>query len=194
MSKPIGKANGNGREKTPAVVAPPPPMPPLSEDEALAIANGAASSAYDFLVSRRSEDTDKLPAGRFWYTDGDVVDALEIAQHLAALKTFVLDHPGIGPSGAYAFMTRDVRRKRQRGVLVWGELPLPLRQAYAVFTSVLPPLVAEARREAKRIAEVEAVPAPPPPNRGIFKRNNKRISNRAKRVHLSHDQKGLEAR
>lgn len=185
MSK---KPNGNGHAKAPPT---PPPAPPLSEDEALAIANGAAISAFDFLVSRRAADTDALPAGRFWYAGGVVDDAVRTAEDLVALKTFLLDHPSITPAAAYLFMTRELRGERPRP---WAELPLPMRQAYAVFASVLPPLVVEARREAKAKAETEAPPAPAPPNRGIFKRINKRVSNKAMRVHMVQGQKGHVAR
>lgn len=175
--------NGNGKAK-----APPAPTPPLAEDEALAIAHGAAASAFDFLSSRRAADTDTLPHGRFWYSGGDVEAPEETHRHLAELKDFVLAHPGAPASSAYVHLTRDVMRRRPSA---WSDLSLAQRQAFAVFASVLPPLVKEARREAKRL-EAEAEPAEAPlPNRGIFRRTiGDRASNAAVRGHFSHDQKG----
>jgi hypothetical protein len=195
----MSKRNGNGSNghraggRLPAGQSPAPvkDAPPLSEDEALAIANGAAISAYDFLVSRRAGDDDALPAGRFWYAGGVVDDGTRTAEHLAALKTFLLDHPGVPAAAAYLFMTRDVRRQRPAP---WHELPLPLRQAYAVFASVLPLLVVEARAEAQRRIELQAPPATPLPNRQMFKRIDKRVSNKARRGKFTHDQKGHVAR
>lgn len=186
MSK---KPNGNGHAKA----APPsPPAPPLSEDEALAIANGAAISAFDFLVARRAADTDTLPAGRFWYTGGEVVDdPVRIAQDLVTLKEFLLEHPGVPPAAAYLYVTRDLRRQRPSP---WALLPLPMRQAYAVFASVLPLLILEARREAKAKTDAETPAPSAPPNRGIFKRIDKRVSNKATRVHMVQGQKGHVAR
>jgi hypothetical protein len=190
VSKPNGNGKANGKPKAPE--APPPPTPPLSEDEALAIAHGAASSAYDFLSSMRAADTDTLPQGRYWYAGGEVEDAQKTSEHLAELKRFVLDHPGVPASAAYVHMTRDVRRRRI--VTHWHELPLPMRQAYVMFVCVLPPMVIEARREAKHAAELETPPPAPLPNRGMFKRIDEQVSNRAVRGHFSHDQKGDVAR
>jgi hypothetical protein len=185
MSKRNGNGHANGKSAEPA------PTPPLSEDEALAIANGAAISAYDFIVSRRASDDDALPAGRFWYAGGVVDDGDRAPEHLVALKAFLLDHPGVAPAAAYLFMTREVRRQRP---LPWHELPLPMRQAFAVFASVLAPLVTEARREAKLAVDLEAPAYAPPPDRGVFKRIGKRGSNKALRVHMMHGQKGHVAR
>lgn len=183
------KKNGTNGNKAPP--SPPPPPPPLSEDEALAIAHGAATAAYDYLAALRAGDTDALPAGRYWYSCGVVEDVAVTAERLRLLAQFLLDHPGIPAAGAYLYMTREVRRQRPE---TWHELPLPLRQAYAVFASVLPPLVLEARREARRVAEQARVPSPPPPDRGIFKRAGKQFSNKALRVHAEPNQKGHVAR
>lgn len=177
----MSKRNGNGAARAPAIDA---PMidTSLTEDEAITLAHGVASAAYDFMAARRVSDTDTLPQGRFWFSGGTVLEPAEASQKIKALALFVLAHPGAPAEAAYLHMTGALLG---RVVPAWRKAPLPLRQAFGVFVAVLPGLVGEVRREAELRRNAEPLVPEPLPNSGRLERTVTRESMGAK-IKMTH--------
>lgn len=159
----------------------------LSEDEAIALAHGVASAAYDFIQARRAGDGDKLPSGRFWFSGGVVMSMDDASQRLRDLALFLAAHPGAGADAAYLHLSGGLAKDglwpgRPKA---FADLPLALRQAYTVYAYVLPPLLGTARAETARIKEREcdaAALAAPLPTSGRMERIGARPTNSIEKI------------
>lgn len=154
----------------------------LTEDEAIVLAHGLATSAFDFIQARRASDTQRLTSGRFWFSLGQVMETDAGAEHVRALAAFVLAHQGCSADACYLFMGARLNAKK---LLPWDELPLALRDAFIVFALTLPPLVGLAREDARRLKEQQrdaALALETLPNRGRLERIGARATNKLERI------------
>lgn len=144
-------------------------MATITEDMALSIAHGCASSTFAIIQEQAAGDSSPLVSGRFWYCRGQQPTLPQSADDITRLATFLVAHDGsVAGEALYIHTAAHVAPRK---IIAWPDLTLAERKAFEVFAATLPPLLREARNEvAARRKSQQA--AEPPPDAGVWARDD----------------------
>jgi len=158
------------------------PQRRLLRDEAIAVASGAAASAFELIATWREPMGDQSLDGRYWYGGGRAGRGDE-ARTITEMVGFVLGHPDDPPESLYRFVAGDHVMLDPAG---WAGLPLCMTVAYQIFHRLMPELVGVAERQAAAREMASAPPRPLLPDDGVWRRTTRKAPSGFERVVLSH--------